>query len=50
MKTGWVKEENGYWYFYSMDIQGATPFGAAKAGWVQTAPDSPWYFLSDGNT
>lgn len=49
MVVGWKQESDGRWYYYSMDTQGQQPFGAAKTGWIQSAPESPWYYLNDGS-
>lgn len=49
MVIGWRKETDGFWYYYSADVNSQTPFGAAKTGWIQSAPTSPWYYLNDGS-
>lgn len=51
MMTGWIKDEEGggYWYYLNTDPTGSQiPFGAMKTGWIITAPNSPWYYLSPG--
>lgn len=48
MLTGWKKEADGYWYLYNSDLNMQIPYGAARTGWVQSSPTSPWYFLNDG--
>lgn len=50
MIMGWKKEADGFWYYYGTDTNAQTPLGAARTGWVQSAPTSPWYYLSSGNT
>lgn len=49
MVIGWRKEADGFWYYYSADVNSQPPFGAAKTGWIQSAPTSPWYYLNDGS-
>ena len=48
MFIGWKKEADGYWYLYNSDLNAQIPYGAARTGWAQSAPTSPWYFLNDG--
>ena len=49
MIIGWKKEADGFWYYYSTDTNAQIPLGAAKSGWVQSAPTSPWYYLNNGS-